>query len=76
MIDELTAAPFWLAIAKIAWIDVLLSGDNAIVIALAARNLPTIDVLPVQAINVYDIIRRDKLVLTKAAVDALEARFA
>ena len=40
MIDELTMAPFWLAIAKIAWIDVLLSGDNAIVIALAARNLP------------------------------------
>ena len=34
-----------------------------------------IDVLPVQGINVYDILRRDKLVLTRAAVDALEARF-
>ena len=43
--------------------------------ALAARNIPNIDVLPVQGINVYDILRRDKLVLTKAAVDALEARF-
>ena len=43
--------------------------------SLAARNLPKIDVLPVQGINVYDIIRRDKLVLTKAALDALEARF-
>jgi large subunit ribosomal protein L4 len=43
---------------------------------LAARNIPQIDVLPVQGINVYDILRRDKLVLTKAAVDALEARFA
>ena len=43
---------------------------------LAARNLPNIDVLPVQGINVYDILRRDTLVLTKAAVDALEARFA
>jgi large subunit ribosomal protein L4 len=43
---------------------------------LAARNIPHIDVLPVQGINVYDILRRDKLVLTKAAVDALEARFA
>ena len=42
---------------------------------LAARNLPNIDVLPVQGINVYDILRRDKLVLTRAAVDALEARF-
>jgi large subunit ribosomal protein L4 len=42
---------------------------------LAARNIPQIDVLPVQGINVYDIIRRDKLVLTRAALDALEARF-
>jgi len=43
--------------------------------AMAARNIPNIDVLPVQGINVYDILRREKLVLTKAAVDALEARF-
>ncbi len=43
--------------------------------ALAARNLPQIDVLPVQGVNVYDIMRREKLVLTKAAVEALEARF-
>jgi large subunit ribosomal protein L4 len=42
---------------------------------LAARGIPHIDVLPVAGINVYDILRRDKLVLTKAAVDALEARF-
>ena len=41
----------------------------------AARNIPEIDVLPVQGINVYDILRRGKLVLTKAALDALEARF-
>jgi large subunit ribosomal protein L4 len=41
----------------------------------AARSIPNIDVLPVQGINVYDILRREKLVLTKAAVDALEARF-
>jgi large subunit ribosomal protein L4 len=43
--------------------------------ALAARNIPQIDVLPIQGINVYDILRREKLVLTKAAIDALEARF-
>jgi large subunit ribosomal protein L4 len=42
---------------------------------LAARNIPQIDVLPAQGINVYDILRREKLVLTKAAIDALEARF-
>ena len=41
----------------------------------AARNIPNIDVLPVQGINVYDILRREKLVLTREAVDALEARF-
>ncbi|KPF98369.1 50S ribosomal protein L4 [Rhodopseudomonas sp. AAP120] len=43
--------------------------------ATAARNIPNIDVLPIQGINVYDIVRRQKLVLTKAALDALEARF-
>jgi large subunit ribosomal protein L4 len=41
----------------------------------AARNIRNVDVLPVQGINVYDILRREKLVLTKAAIDALEARF-
>ncbi|HTP93435.1 MAG TPA: 50S ribosomal protein L4 [Xanthobacteraceae bacterium] len=41
----------------------------------AARNIPNIDVLPVAGINVYDVMRRHKLVLTRAAVDALEARF-
>ncbi len=41
----------------------------------ASRNIPNIDVLPVQGINVYDILRRPTLVLTKAALEALEARF-
>jgi large subunit ribosomal protein L4 len=41
----------------------------------AARNIPNVDVLPVQGINVYDILRRRQLVLTKAALEALEARF-
>jgi large subunit ribosomal protein L4 len=58
--------------------------DNALIIdgaeietsfRLAARGIPNIDVLPVRGINVYDILRRQKLVLTKAAIDALEARF-
>ena len=44
-------------------------------LSLAARNIPNVDVLPAQGINVYDILKREKLVLTKAAVDALEARF-
>ena len=42
---------------------------------LAAQNIPNIDVLPVQGINVYDILRRRTLVLSKAAVEALEERF-
>ena len=42
--------------------------------AIAARNIRNIDVLPVQGINVYDILRRRILVLTKSALDALEAR--
>ncbi len=41
----------------------------------AASNLVNIDVLPVQGINVYDILRRNTLVLSKAAVEALEERF-
>ncbi|MBB6310137.1 50S ribosomal protein L4 [Xanthobacter tagetidis] len=64
-------------LAKLGWSSVLVV-DGAQVeqnIALAARNLPYVDVLPIQGINVYDILRRDTLVLTKAAVDALEARF-
>ena len=59
--------------------------DNALIIdgaevdknfALAASNISNVDVLPVQGINVYDILRRRKLVLSKAAIEALEARFA
>ncbi len=58
--------------------------DNALMIggkeidagfARAAANIPNIDVLPVQGINVYDILRRGKLVLTKDALEALEERF-
>ena len=62
---------------KLGWSNALIV-DGAEVEAnfrLAARNIPNIDVLPVQGINVYDILRREKLVLTRAAVDALEERF-
>ena len=40
----------------------------------AARNIETIDVLPSIGANVYDILKRDQLVITKAGVEALEAR--
>ena len=42
--------------------------------ARAARNIPLIDVLPAQGLNVYDVLRRDTLVLTKAAVEKINAR--
>ena len=42
---------------------------------VASKNIPYLDVLPVEGINVYDVLRRDTLVLTKAAVAALEERF-
>jgi len=42
--------------------------------ARASRNFDDIDVLPVQGANVYDVLRRDTLILTKSAVEALEAR--
>ncbi|MBL3552666.1 50S ribosomal protein L4 [Rhodovulum sulfidophilum] len=42
--------------------------------AMAARNIEGLDVLPSMGANVYDILRRDTLVLTKAGVEALEAR--
>jgi large subunit ribosomal protein L4 len=64
--------------AKLDWTNVLIidGADVEVGFVRAVRNLPNIDVLPVQGINVYDILRRKKLVLTKAAVAALEERFA
>ena len=62
---------------KLGWTSTLII-DGAEIDAgfrSAARNIPNVDVLPIQGINVYDIMRRGKLVLTKAALDALEARF-
>ncbi|MCI3131347.1 50S ribosomal protein L4 [Phenylobacterium aquaticum] len=44
--------------------------------ALASRNIPNLDVLPNAGLNVYDVLRRQTLVLTKDAVDAINARFA
>lgn len=66
------------AFAKLELANALIIDGSALEpsFARAARNIPNIDVLPVEGINVYDILRRRKLVLTRAAVAALEARFA
>jgi large subunit ribosomal protein L4 len=62
--------------AKLGWGSVLLidGPEVAVGFARAAANLKHVDVLPQQGANVYDIIRRDTLVLTRAAVEHLEAR--
>jgi large subunit ribosomal protein L4 len=62
---------------KLGWGSVLVidGAEPDVNFGRAARNLPHIDVLPVQGINVYDILRRDTLVLTRAALGALEERF-
>lgn len=63
-------------LGKLGWASVLFIGGSEIDqgFARAARNLPQVDVLPQQGANVYDILRRDTLVLTRDAVAALEAR--
>jgi large subunit ribosomal protein L4 len=60
----------------LGWESVLIIDGAAVdaSFAKAARNLPKVDVLPQQGANVYDILRRDTLVLTRNAVEQLEAR--
>ncbi len=61
---------------KLGWSSVLIVDGSEIDANLsrAAANLPNVDVLPSRGANVYDILRRDTLVLTKDAVQQLEAR--
>lgn len=63
-------------LGKLGWADVLVVGGAELDVNFtkAASNIPHLDVLPSQGANVYDILRRDMLVLTKEAVQNLEAR--
>ena len=80
VIDDATGETKTKELAKklgvLGWKSVLIIGGSALDegFARAARNIPNVDVLPEQGANVYDILRRDTLVLTKAAVESLEAR--
>ena len=63
-------------VAKLGWKRALII-DGATVnesFAQAARNISGLDILPTMGANVYDILKRDTLVITKAGVEALEAR--
>jgi len=63
-------------LARLGWSSVLLIDGPALDrnLSLAARNLVGVDLLPTVGANVYDILRRDTLVLTRAAVRELEER--
>lgn len=63
---------------KLGWVKALIIAGPEVDVnfGLAARNIPQINVLPNAGLNVYDILRADKLVLTKAAVEAIEATYA
>jgi large subunit ribosomal protein L4 len=75
---EAKTAALRVQFGKLEWSNALIIDGSELDrnFALAARNIPQIDVLPIEGINVADILRRNRLVLTKAAVEALEARFA
>ncbi|PCD75966.1 50S ribosomal protein L4 [Pseudothioclava arenosa] len=64
------------AAKELGWKRVLIIDGAAVNenFAKAARNIEGIDVLPSMGANVYDILRRDTLVITKAGIEALEAR--
>ncbi len=63
-------------LGKLGWASVLIIDGPELDanFARAARNLPGVDLLPQQGANVYDILRRDTLVLTRAAVEKLQER--
>ncbi len=80
IIDEATSEGKTTALAKqigaLGWKRALII-DGASVnenFAQAARNIEGLDVLPTMGANVYDILKRDTLVITKAGIEALEAR--
>ena len=81
ILDDMTAAEPKTKVMKAAfdkngWKSVLFVGGETLDnnFALSARNIINVDVLPAQGANVYDIIRRDVLVLSKDAVAQLEGR--
>ena len=61
---------------KLGWANALIIAGPAVDtnFGLAARNIPNVDVLPNAGLNVYDVLRRHTLVLTKDAVEAINVR--
>ncbi|MFK7765516.1 MAG: 50S ribosomal protein L4 [Roseobacter sp.] len=80
IIDEATSEGKTAALAKqvanLGWKRALVIDGTSVNenFAQAARNIEGLDILPTMGANVYDILKRDTLVITKAGVEALEAR--
>ncbi|MBV1927072.1 MAG: 50S ribosomal protein L4 [Rhodobacteraceae bacterium] len=80
IIEDATSAGKTAALAKqvasLGWKRALIIDGAAVNedFAKAARNIDGLDILPTMGANVYDILKRDTLVITKAGVEALEAR--
>ena len=77
-LNEAKTKALGLQLSKQGWGKKVLVIDGESVsanFALAAGNLKDINVLPAVGANVYDILKHDTLVLTRAAVEKLEARF-
>ncbi|WP_341760630.1 50S ribosomal protein L4 [Candidatus Endowatersipora endosymbiont of Watersipora subatra] len=82
IIDHFTAESpktslLWNQFGRLGIMNALMIGHSQLDhnFKLAVRNIPNIDVLPIQGINVYDLLRRRTLVLSKAAIEVLEERF-
>jgi large subunit ribosomal protein L4 len=77
-LKDAKTAPLRAALAKLGIENALIIAGGQVDqnLARAARNIPNLDVLPSAGLNVYDMIRRTTLVLTKDALAAIEARFA
>ena len=77
-LPEAKTAALRASLGKIGLVNALVIGGPEVDgnFRLAARNIPNVDVLPNAGLNVYDVLRRRTLVLTKDAVEAINARFA
>lgn len=76
-LDTAKTSAFSKTLADLGVKDALIIGGSKLDanLVLASRNLSRIDALPVQGLNVYDVLKRETLVMSKSAVEAIQARF-
>jgi large subunit ribosomal protein L4 len=77
VVKEAKTASLRETFGKLGWTKALIIAGPEVEtnFGLAARNIPHVDVLPNAGLNVYDVLRRETLVLTRSAVEAIQARF-